>query len=161
MTGVVALLDPQAQSELRRTLNEHRAGGAGEFPELLDETLAALTVVGQHPPHLRPFALTIVARTAREQLLAHRLIELSGTDWPSAASEPIGWGLTAKGEEMADLLAAAIPDLSEPERQRAEEMLAAMIAETNRELGIDDPATSCEQPSGSSAGRTSGTVGKT
>lgn len=161
MTGVVALLDPQAQSELRRTLNEHRAVGTGEFPELLDETLAALTVVGQHPSHLRSFGLTIVARTAREQLLAHRLIELSGTDWPSPAPEPIGWVLTPKGEEMADLLAAAVPDLSESERRQAEEMLAAMIAETNRELGIDDPAMSSGQPTGSSARRESGTNGNT
>ena len=128
MNGVVPLLDPQTQSHMRQVLDEH---GLGQFADMLDETLAALTVLGQHPTTLRAATLTIMPITARSELDARRLVECHDAD-------RVAWTLTAKGEELAGVLAAAAPELSESDRRQAAEALESIVADANKELGLND-----------------------
>lgn len=128
MNDLVPLLDPQTQDRMRQVLDEH---GLGQFADLLDETLAALTIIGRHPARLRSSALTIMPVTARSQLHARRLVEDQDADH-------VLWTLTAKGAEMAGVLAAAAPQLTESDRQHAEEAFERIVAEANEALGLSD-----------------------
>jgi hypothetical protein len=95
-----------------------------------DETLAALAVVGQHPPELRAVGVALMPTAQRQQAYAYRLVE-------RPADRDYGWTLSAQAEEICSLLAAAAPKLSEADRRRAEAEYAALVAEAEEDLRLD------------------------
>lgn len=120
---IVDLLDERALEPLRRAL-------AGRFdPEMLmqDESIAALALVGAHPPKLRRAALAIMPDVPRIELEAHGVI--LATD-----GQGIAWELTDKGQEMAELLAAAIPERTPEQQARDAQELEELKAQVKASL---------------------------
>jgi hypothetical protein len=121
---IVDLLDERPQDLFRQALV------GKEFDaemQMQAESIAALALVGQHPPKLRSVALAIMPDPARRELDAHSLIV--PTD-----GQGIAWALTEKGKEMAEMLAAAIPERSAEQRKRDAEQLKALMGQAQEAL---------------------------
>jgi hypothetical protein len=120
---IVDLLDERVLEPLRQALTGH----FDQEMLMQDESLAALALVGQHPPKLRGVALTIMPDVPRIELEAHDVIV--ATD-----GQGITWELTDKGEEMAALLAAAVPERTAEQRARDAQELDDLKAEVKASL---------------------------
>jgi len=129
MSELVHQLERQSPSRFEDILRDN--GFPEELGKLLDDTVAALTIVGMHPAKLRVAALTIMPTTARQDLYAHRLIECHDVDG-------LSWSLTQIGEGLAQVLAADVPAEDDADRRQAEETFAAILAEANEQLGLND-----------------------
>ncbi len=131
MTDVPMLLDREAQSQLREAASELE-NAPDSWAGMQPETLAALAILGGHPPQLRSSTLAIVPIAAREQMYANRLVECDDSD-----PDHVAWSFTKVGGELAERLAAAAPAPTEAEEREAEESFQAMLAEAEESLGLD------------------------
>ncbi|HEY1449409.1 MAG TPA: hypothetical protein VGF47_00545 [Solirubrobacteraceae bacterium] len=131
MTDFLMLLDRATQSQLREAASELE-DAPDSWAGMQPEALAALAIVGGHPPQLRRSTLAIVPIAAREQMYANRLVECDDSD-----PDHVVWSLSKVGEELAGRLAAAAPALTEAEEREAEQSLQAMLAEAEQSLGLN------------------------
>jgi hypothetical protein len=100
--------------------------------KMLDEALAVMAEVAEHPPALRNATLLIIPAIAREQLAAYQLIEPSD-------GQGVRWRLTDRGNEMAEVLRAVVPpeDPKRVAREAAE--LKRALRRTEAQFDIQDP----------------------
>ncbi|MGD0452390.1 MAG: hypothetical protein ABSB69_02225 [Solirubrobacteraceae bacterium] len=126
MDDASAVMDVEVQGKLEHALAH------SDLPERAQkledrEARAALLAVGRHPAKLRTAALSIMPETPRMALLGAGMLIYEGGDRPR-------WALTKLGEKTADVLAAAMPTLNEPERKRAKTELDTLLVEIDQEL---------------------------
>ncbi|MCW2983427.1 MAG: hypothetical protein JWR63_997 [Conexibacter sp.] len=119
--NVVDLLYPDVQRDLRAALEANDL----QIGPLQDETIAALTTIGGHPPHLRTAALAILPLAAREELLAYRLLDVD--------DEAITrWTLSDVGRRAAEVLHQSMP--AEDRRLQQHDEARAQLAQLRGRL---------------------------
>jgi hypothetical protein len=124
--------DLLVDSELESRTTALRENGFEHETNMLDEALAVMAEIAEHPPSLRNATLLLIPDIAREQLAAYRLIE------PGDA-EGVRWRLTERGGQMAEVLrdAALAEDPEQAAREASE--LDIELRRSEAEFGVDDP----------------------
>jgi hypothetical protein len=124
MNDIAELLDPLILDRQRQALREQ---GLARFTDLLDETLAALAFLGRHPAKLRSATLAIIPTTPREDMHAYRLADRHD-------AQRVEWSLTQTGGEVAELLAATLPEPTEADELQAQDRYASLLAEAKKAI---------------------------
>jgi len=125
------LPDLLIESALKPRVRALRENGFAHEAKMLDEALAVMIEIAEHPQRLQNAALLIIPDIAREQLAAYRLIELTGR-------QGTRWRLTARGSEMAGVLHAAAPAEDPTELAREAAALERELRQDDADLGVDD-----------------------
>jgi hypothetical protein len=118
-------------SELEPRAAALRENGFDHETNMLDEALAVMAEIAEHPPSLRNATLLLIPDIAREQLAAYQLIE-------PGDEEGVRWRLTERGGQMVEVLRDAAPAEDPEQVAREASELNEELRRSEEEFGVDD-----------------------